>query len=209
MSKKKNSKSSKKTRATEVTNIFNITIEGSGRPVFDDDFMNHGYVDDELLDDYNHDCDGDCESCEYYDDEDLDDYFDEDDVPAIVRFARMREANSVLHRSFNPDPGEFDYHDENSGNDNLAQEVSRLSNISNITAFIVLEADNTVSMLEDCYEDFYDHFSRIDYISVLSGIKKDQVLEVLTVVGVIHKMIQDTIAEADGTADDEVGDEPF
>ena len=208
MSKKKNSMNSKKAKATEVTNIFNITIEGSGRPVFDD-FMDHGYVDDELLDDYDHDCDGDCESCEYYDDEDLDDYFDEDDVPAIVRFARMREANSVLHRSFNPDPGKFDYHDENPGNDNLAQEVSRLSNISNITAFIVLEADNTVSMLEDCYEDFYDHFSRIDYISVLSGIKKDQVLEVLTVVGVIHKMIQDTIAEADGTADDEVGDEPF
>ena len=200
-------KKKKSAKAAEVTNIFNITIEG-GRPVFDD-FMDHGFMGHETSDDFDHDCDGDCESCEYYDDEDLDDYFDEDDVPAIVRFARMREANSVLHRSFNPDPGEFNYHDENPGNDNLAQEVSKLSNISNITAFIVLEADNTVSMLEDCYEDFYNHFSRIDYISVLTGIKKDQVLEVLTVVGVIHKMIQDTIAEAVGTADDEVGDEPF
>ena len=207
------SKKKKLAKATEVTNIFNITFESMGGrhavpdDPFDEDFMDHGFTDHDFPDDC--DCDGDCENCGYYDgDEEDSDDFDEDDVPAIVRFTRMRNAGLFMYKSFEPDPGEFDYLDENPSNDNLAQEVSRISNIGNITAFYVLEVDNLVSTLEDCYDDFYDHHSRYDYISALTGIHLHAVIEVLTVVGVIRKKIQDTIAEAGGSAD-AVADEPF
>ena len=189
------SKKKKSAKAAEVTNIFNITIEGSnGSTVFDRNLLDGELGDHDFLDGCEGDCD--CEYCEAYDG-------DEDDVPAIVRFKRMRNAGVFMYKSFEPDPDDFDYLDDNPSNDNLAQEVSRISNISNITAFYVLEADNLVSTLEDCYDDYYDNYSRYDYISALTGIHPRSAIEVMAVVGVIHKKIQDTIDEVGGTADDE------
>ena len=192
------SKKKKSAKTAEVTNIFNITIEGgSDSAVFDGDPLDGEFRNHDLLDDC--DCDRDCEYCEASESYDG----DEDEVPAIVRFKRMRNAGVFMYKSFEPDPGTFDYLDDNPSNDNLAQEVSRISNIGNITAFYVLEADNLVSTLEDCYDDYYDHYSRYDYISALTGIHPRSVIEVMAVVGVIHKKIQDTIDEVGGTADDE------
>ena len=177
----------------EVTNIFNIYPPG---------FLDHdecGCEDDDFdpLDSEEpfEDNDDPCEGCpmnDSYDDEDDGDEAFDPEEELVKRLINVKD--HWMDVDFKPSNTPFDYLSDDPSDDDLAQEIGRITHIGSLAAFMVLKAQEIIDIAA---EEFYlDRPAMATAVSFLTGIEEETVIEVLVAMDIIFNLISIRMEEA-------------